>query len=260
MNEITSNYMRYSEDEVYNIMHRIEIDIIEQCNYRCKACSRSCGNAPSAERMTIEQIEVFVNDSIRLNWQWNSIMIIGGEPTMHPNLLEIIKVIKKYKDFNRACIIRLMTNGSDVAKKVLPVIPSWVVIQNNAKTKLTKYQGHYMPFCVAPADIGEWDQYNLVKCNRPCMCGMGLTKDGFFLCHLSGGIHRVFGLEKGIEKLDDVTFESLNKLLPLSCKYCGFYFEAGERYKKYDINIITKSWEEAYKNYNNIVKIKKISE
>jgi hypothetical protein len=231
-------------------MHRIELDITEQCNLRCTACVRSSGVAPSTKQMTVEQVEKFVNDSINLHWKWESIMLIGGEPTMHPLLFDIINAIKKYKNYHKKCLVKLMTNGSRLAEAVLPKIPSWIVIINNSQHKLKNDQNHHLPFNVAPIDVGEWDEANLIKCNRPFRCGMGLTRDGYFACHNAGGIHRVFGLDGGIKALKDVTFKKLDSMIPLSCKYCGFYFEADERYKKFDIHLITKSWKSAYKKFN----------
>jgi len=200
--------------------------------------------------MTVEQVEKFVRDSIDLRWQWESIMLIGGEPTLHPQLPEIIVRIKKYKDYNNLCRVGLMTNGTDAAEKILPSIPPWITIFNNHQSKLQKDQGHDVPFNTAPVDVGEWNERGLTKCNKPVICGMGLTRDGYFACQNAGSIHRVFNLGGGIQNLKDVTFQTLDRLIPVSCKYCGFYLMAKGCHKKYDIHVMTESWKKAFKKYN----------
>ena len=83
------------------MLSRILLEITEFCDLKCLNCNRSCGQAPSTKRMTIEQVKKFVDDSIKLNWDWKRIAIVGGESTTHPNLIEIINEVKRYKDINQ---------------------------------------------------------------------------------------------------------------------------------------------------------------
>ncbi|MFI5324381.1 MAG: radical SAM protein, partial [Thermodesulfobacteriota bacterium] len=79
---------------------RIEIEVMTNCTLSCFNCNRSVRQAPANEYMSLEQIEKFVTESIEQNWRWELINLIGGEPTLHPQLCEILKKIREYKDFN----------------------------------------------------------------------------------------------------------------------------------------------------------------
>ena len=63
----------------------IEIDITYACNLQCFNCNRSCEQAPSAERMTREQIERFVGESIARGIRWERIRLLGGSPRFIPS-------------------------------------------------------------------------------------------------------------------------------------------------------------------------------
>jgi len=71
--------------EYYRNLSMIEIDITYACNLRCYNCNRSCTQAPTVERMTVDQIKKFVEESKASNLQWKRIRILGGEPTLHPD-------------------------------------------------------------------------------------------------------------------------------------------------------------------------------
>jgi molybdenum cofactor biosynthesis enzyme MoaA len=96
----------------WNINKRkIEIEITTRCSLACFNCDRSIRQAASNEDINVEQIKKFLDESIRLNWKWKEIKIIGGEPTLHPYFFEILDVIKRYTEFNSHCKIILSTNG-----------------------------------------------------------------------------------------------------------------------------------------------------
>lgn len=242
--------MDYNKGQKEKMMQKIELDITEFCNLSCTACTRSCGIAPNKNYMSLKQIDRFVKESIKLTWKWKTIRLIGGEPLLHPSIIEVFDIIKKYKDYNPDCYVDVMTNGREAVHKILPKIPSWMGIFNNEKNKEKKNQTHNIPFNVAPIDVDEFDTDNMRQCKAPYECGIGLTKLGYFPCVLGGGIARVFNLKTGIKKLKDVNFKSLNKTFPSVCRVCGWYLVAGEKYKKYNIKTISPSWQKALKKYN----------
>lgn len=244
------NCMNFTDVEIYTMMHKVEVDITEKCDLKCTACSRSSWQAPSNRYMTIDQITGFLDESVHLNWKWEWIALLGGEPTLHPDFLDIIDMMVEYKKHNPECIIKLKTNGADEAMKVLPDVPSCIQVINSHASKAANDAGHEIPFNVAPIDVGEWDEQNIIPCRYPWFCGMGLTRDGYFPCASTGGIYRVFNLTNTIKSLKDVTFEALDEMFLLSCKYCGAYLEADDRLKKYDIHTVTESWRKAYEEYN----------
>ena len=138
----------------------IAIDLTMECNNRCFNCEASCRQAPSNEIMTVDQIKKFVDEAIKLDYRWDAIKLRGGEPTLHPKILEIIEIFKKYKSFHKDCEITIVTNG--MGKKVNDILsrmPDWVCIQNSYK-KTGKYDyGSFKSYNIAPIDLFWYKAY-----------------------------------------------------------------------------------------------------
>ena len=85
--------------------------------------------------MATNQIARFVAQSLQYNWKWEIIRILGGEPTLHPDLMDILKEIKHYRDRYPECTVFIATNGyGNFTREVIKQIPSWVVVTNSNKT------------------------------------------------------------------------------------------------------------------------------
>ena len=85
------------------------VNILDHCNLKCKGCDHfACVADPyfvslESIRQDVEKMaEIFHHDYI------NQIAIMGGEPLLHPELLEIIKIVRKSFPYT---MIRLTTNG-----------------------------------------------------------------------------------------------------------------------------------------------------
>lgn len=222
----------------------IEVEIITSCNLGCFGCDRSSRQAPSAEMMTLDQISKFISQSLELNKKWELISILGGEPTLHPELLKILDLIHSA---GICKVLKVITNGyGDKVKEVLKTIPSYVLIQNS--NKLSPVQTHFTAYNVAPKDVGF--DLNRNKCRITAMCGMGLTRYGYYLCGAGASIDRVFGLKLGIKHLKDVNEESLSKMIPPLCGLCGHAMQRLRSQKEPGNGERTsESWKNAYEKY-----------
>ena len=80
-------------------LDRIIIDLTHECDLACLDCNRSCGagQAPAAESIGLEQVRRFVAESADAGKRWRRIMLEGGEPTLHPQLDEIIAELQRYR-------------------------------------------------------------------------------------------------------------------------------------------------------------------
>jgi sulfatase maturation enzyme AslB (radical SAM superfamily) len=237
--------------------HKIEIDITWQCNLTCFDCNRCCGTAPTGEKMTISQIEKFIKESESENYKWKVIRVIGGEPTIHPNFLEIIQLLINYRNtYEKDEKFKLIvsTNGySQKTKQLLNELPNEVIIENSHKELNEIY--HIGHFNVAPIDIRDTSNEDFtIACTNATYCGMGLTPNGYYHCPVAGSIDRVFGFDlgkKSLPKKNNEMHDSMNAF----CKYCGFFDTCDKKIVPVEDNVqlmkskppITKSWEEAYK-------------
>ena len=228
--------------------YKIEIDITYKCNLKCMNCNRSCRQAASEECMSVEQIEKFIKESKEQKRKWEQITIAGGEPTLHPNIFDIIQLLLSYKkNFSPNTRLEFVTNGYGYeVNSVLSKIPSEVVIRNTKKQPIPFC---FYPFNTAPIDVGKYKYADYSNgCSVVQICGVGLTRYGYYTSSVAGGIDRVCGFNigrKSLPSLDDSMVDQ-RKIL---CRYCGHFKEF--------INEITKeekislSWEKAYENYQN---------
>ena len=100
-------------------MNKIEIHITEKCNGKCFNCSNLAGIAPSITELKIEDIIRFIDESIELNYIWDSIVLHGGEPTLHPDIDEICKLFHMYKiKYAPSTKLLIATNGYGMALNV----------------------------------------------------------------------------------------------------------------------------------------------
>ncbi|MBD3388836.1 MAG: radical SAM protein [Candidatus Altiarchaeales archaeon] len=233
-------------------LKKVEIEITSRCNLRCHNCDRSCGQAPSSESMSVEQIKKFVNESINLKWDWEYIGVIGGEPTLHPELVEILKILKKFKLFKRKnnndCRIEVVTNGFGTAtNEVLSNLPLWVDIRNSNKESSNQ---RFKTYNIAPIDLENLKDVDFTTGCRICSRdGLGLTRYGYYPCGAGASVDRVFGKDIGIKKLEDVNIPNLTKQLKILCSICGHFKYDKMDCEKVEKEAISKTWKKAYEEY-----------
>src|SRR5262249_40122403 len=154
-------------------------------------CNRSCEQARDNDHMSVGQIRYFLAESRDRQVKWRLIHVIGGEPTLHPQFLEIIDLLLEYRrTFSRRTRIVVCTNGhGEYVQRMLSQLPADIVILNTAKE--TQVQPDFLTFNVAPADseiFADADYTN--GCSIIKKCGFGLSPYGYYPCGLAGGIDR----------------------------------------------------------------------
>jgi len=217
------------------LLRNVQIEITTACNMSCANCDRNCGMAPSAERMSLEQIKKFVAESIEAGHKWNRIDIIGGEPAVFPELEAVWALLDVYRHDNPGCKFRVTTNGRKEFRA-----PSWVKVRNSAKS------GGPLEFeaaNMAPCDEGIDDAE---ACSIPWRCGLGLTRYGYFLCGAGASVARVHGLDIGVRSLEGLTPEALKAQRDVLCRLCG--------HSRSTRHLVTEqatspTWEAAFKAY-----------
>ena len=194
----------------------IEIDITYDCDLKCFNCNRVCGLFPSKEAISVGQIQKFINESIEADKKWDRITVMGGEPTLHPDLFKIIELLLSYKrNFSPETKIAMVSNGySGKTGDILSRMPKEVEISNtNKKSPVQQHRTFYR----APIDFKMFKDVEYINgCATSQSCGIGLTPYGYYPCAPCGAIDRVFGLDLGEKKLPRET-DLMRKKLGIQC-------------------------------------------
>ena len=89
-------------------------EITDKCNLACVYCYND-SSAKNKTHIPLDDYKRFVK--ILINYGLKEVSISGGEPTLHPNLLEMI-------EFNHSLSLKqhLLTNGANINSKILPIV------------------------------------------------------------------------------------------------------------------------------------------
>ena len=107
-------YPCWSEyDSVYDGIE-LEMHVVDHCNLNCAGCNHFCSLADpffiSLESFS-DQLQLVKEKIPSLRW----LMLLGGEPTLHPQLLELCEIARElFPDIT----IEILSNGKDLSKVV----------------------------------------------------------------------------------------------------------------------------------------------
>jgi hypothetical protein len=195
--------------------------------------------------MTVEQIQKFIKESIDRNVQWKRIRVLGGEPTCHSRLLEILDLLLDYRrNYSADTQIQVVTNGSgEEARSVISRIPVEIEIENSSRVNKIK---PFFPFNIAPVDV---DKFKNADFSNGCWItsgpGIGLTPYGYYCCAVAGGIDRIFAFDIGRKELPSSDDTLINQLR-VFCKLCGHFITITD---KVTIEAVSPTWQKAYEEY-----------
>jgi len=244
-------------------LNQIEIDITYECNLKCINCNRSSTQAPIKEGMSIGQIENFIRESIELNKKWKLINLLGGEPSIHKDFLEIVNLILNEYIIKHSTetILQVTSNGyGELVQERLSKLPKHSnMIIDYASFKDNRIVPYFSPFNEAPIDKPEGSKKEYSKgCWVTSYCGIGLNQLGYYPCGVAGGIDRIFKLNLGVQSLKNVD-ESIANYFDTFCRFCGNFSDYEKNFGNFIPRnekaaltkpITSESWRKAYKNYN----------
>ena len=88
------------------------LDILRGCNIRC----RDCYNLQPDRTKPLEEVDAELEALTKLR-QLQSLSIVGGEVTLHPDLVEIVRRVRK-----RGLFVELFSNGLDLTEGLLAAL------------------------------------------------------------------------------------------------------------------------------------------
>lgn len=224
----------------------LEIDLTWSCNLLCHNCNRSCSQAPTSERMDVDQITRMLNESTETGQRWEQIRLLGGEPTLHPEFSEILdRLLMWRRSFSPETRIEISSNGyGSAVQRVLEKMPSGVVVNNT--NKVSRFQ-QFQSFNVAPVDSPAYIHSDYSNgCLLIKVAGVGFTPYGWYPCPIAGGIDRIMGLDLGMKQLPAPDYD-MHDQLRVFCRLCGHFKRLYER--PVETPIMSETWREAYARY-----------
>jgi len=87
----------------------LELSITERCNRKCCFCPHGVGFQPNISDMTIETAESIANSLKDMNFCYRLGLSGRGEPLLHPNILDIVKTLRK--GLSGHYTFEIITNG-----------------------------------------------------------------------------------------------------------------------------------------------------
>lgn len=112
----------------------LEIHVVDHCNLGCKCCSHYSSVAPvrfyspSELGTQLKRISPIISGHIR------ELHLLGGEPLLHPQIEEIVKIVRKYLPTDSISII---TNGLLIPK--MPASFFYTLREYNIKLSVSEY-------------------------------------------------------------------------------------------------------------------------
>lgn len=194
-------------------MIKLELNITLKCNLSCNGCNRLCNvYRDRTEHMSIEQIQKFINQA-KDSGGISRLKVIGGEPLMHPQFVDIYNLLAKA---GKDGIINHIIVESN---KTLPIpkLDSYPFISWKGTVQRKK---KHQPFLWSPLDLG-FKNGPQPFCPQIRKCGYSLDKYGYLPCSLAIMISRLFGMTDlyktefpkevwGLDKLCDHCIFSMN--------------------------------------------------
>jgi hypothetical protein len=134
----------------------VDIDITYACTLRFYNCNRSCGQQPTADLMSVGQLNHFLEEIRSRQIRWRLINLVGGDTTCHPHFQAMVDLVLKYcEEFSPDTCVKVFSNRySARTKKLLSELPSRVLVDDSAKT--SSVQTHHTAFNVAPIDVRKY--------------------------------------------------------------------------------------------------------
>jgi hypothetical protein len=258
---------------------KAELHITYRCNLTCTACTReSFLTSPHTPDMTLEDLEEFFDQADAIGWknmpgpgggEKPRLVIIGGEPTLHPNFLQFVIACMTWSE----TYVQVYSNATTAKSKALldearahgASIPASTFKPVSIRGPKDTEDGYWcLTTCVSPVDAGIGA---LGKCFSHCseICGFSVDHNGYSPCAIGHSASTVLGLGAITKNLADLWDEEKAKAMTLAqCAHCGWNLkgrygnnEAAAEFEKYAMGLprlksgtpVSPTWEKALRQF-----------
>src|SRR5574340_157281 len=161
----------------------VELNITLRCNQRCPNCNRLCNLFPEQTAdVDLDAIDNFCYDTRAIPVK--RVKLVGGEPTMHPEFIEIVEMLGMAVSEGGIGSVKIDTNGT----RVLPDIDLPPGIRWSGRHPRKK---RHLPVLWSPTDLG----LPVKPCSMPRRCGFSLDSKGWLPCSMGIVLVEAFVLE-----------------------------------------------------------------
>jgi hypothetical protein len=171
--------------------------------------------------MTLDDAREFFRQCRELNWS-PSIILIGGEPTMHPDFMEFVRLSREFA--GPTGFVQVWSNGyTPEARELCARARNEYGVDVPAGTH--KFSGSVVQpdddIFVSPVDFGK-PTYSPCMIHSSTRCGISVDAGGYSLCAMGGMIDGFLELNIRTKNLADLfdpakAAETTRKL----CEHCG---------------------------------------
>lgn len=193
---------------------------------------------PPVPPMTLDDVREFIRQAQELDWV-PGIVITGGEPTLHPEFLEIVRIASEFTHSTgkseiateRASgnYVRIFSNAyTEKSRRLLEeasaryrasiVRDTWKL--GGSVTSAADYPGWVDDVFVSPTDLGKPLR---AVCYQACsqICGLSVDSEGYSPCSPGGALGALLGVGKTKRLADLFDQQKVAELAAALCRHCG---------------------------------------
>lgn len=240
-----------------NYAKRIELEITLRCNQHCPTCNRHCNvyDRHSDSDMSYGQLQRFFSQVEERGDVWDTLAIMGGEPTLHEMFRDITAVCwKRLVQNGLVKKLQIWTNGKkEIDLDTLPVRylkPDEESIEDGFIHIITADHSTklHCQALMSPTDTGQI----MRQCKMLEQCGIALNAYGYWPCGPGSAIARLFGI-KGFSKdklpADASEWSGLQELCSLCQHSCHTRIPLCSSWGEEPTRIISPTYQNAINTY-----------
>lgn len=212
--------------------NKAELHLTLTCDLDCIGCNRASWlQKPHTPNMTLDDAREFFRQADELNWR-PIIIIIGGEPTLHPDFMEFCKIGREWTDGE---ILMFSNAHRPEARELIDKAR----LDYSASIEGATWKPGGTVHTIEDKKARDWtdDVYlsphdhglpQRLPCFAHCteICGISIDHEGYSPCAMGGAIDALLGLGVRTKRLADL-FEpvKLQEITEALCKHCGWRYQ-----------------------------------